>query len=190
MNTRLCVTLACLSCSALASCSAPYRVTDPSAVNPSTPQPDHTADVSAVLDALHAAASRADFDGYFALFAPQAVFLGTDASERWTLDEFKAFAKPHFDKGTGWTYTLRPGTRHIAMASNRIAYFDELIENSKYGICRGSGVLAREPSGQGGSRGGTGPWRILQYNLAFTIPNDAAESVINVVKRHAPTPPK
>jgi ketosteroid isomerase-like protein len=35
-----------------------------------------------VLDALHARASAADFDGYFELYTDDAVFLGTDATER------------------------------------------------------------------------------------------------------------
>src|SRR4051812_38120578 len=64
-------------------------------------------DLIEVLDALHNSASKADAAKYFALFAPDAVFLGTDATERWTVDEFKAFAKPYFDQGKGWTYTPR-----------------------------------------------------------------------------------
>lgn len=187
MSNRFASLAACSALMLLASCNAPTRVMDP----PDTTRVEAaTTEVAAVLDALHAAASRADFDGYFALFAPEAVFLGTDATERWTVDEFKAFARPHFDRGAGWTYTLRPGARHIAFASGRIAYFDELIENAKYGVCRGSGVIARAPGGQSGGQGGVGPWRILQYNLAFTIPNDAANDVVAIVKTHTEVAPK
>ena len=60
---------------------------------------------SALLDRFHSAAAKADFDAYFATFTPDGVFLGTDATERWTVAQFKAYAKPHFDKGRGWTYT-------------------------------------------------------------------------------------
>ena len=51
------------------------------------------------LDALHVAASKADGERYFALFAPDAVFLGTDATERWTLEEFKNYAGERFKTG-------------------------------------------------------------------------------------------
>jgi hypothetical protein len=44
------------------------------------------------------------------MFAPDGIFIGTDATERWTVAEFKAYAKPHFDKGRGWTYTWSSGT--------------------------------------------------------------------------------
>ncbi len=59
--------------------------------------------VEVVLDDFHRAASEADGEAYFGLFAAEGVFLGTDATERWTVDEFRAYAKPHFDRGRGWT---------------------------------------------------------------------------------------
>ena len=42
----------------------------------------------------HRAAAEADGEVYFSLMADDAIYLGTDASERWTLAEFKAFADP------------------------------------------------------------------------------------------------
>ena len=142
---------------------------------------DHrTASVGTTLDALHAAASKADGKAYFDLFARDAVFLGTDATERWPLDEFKAYAMKRFETGKGWTYTLRPGTRHISFSpAGDIAWFDELLDNAKYGTCRGSGVL-REIEGK---------WKIAQYNLTFTVPNDAAEQVVKVIRAQASTRP-
>ena len=142
---------------------------------PTSPRsrPDDSNDVAATLDAFHLAASKADFNGYFALFAPDGVFLGTDATERWTVDEFKAFAKPIFDQGQGWTYTAIEGKRFIVIADDgKTAWFDELLDNSKYGTCRGSGVLRR--SGD--------DWRIAQYNLSFMIPNDKAKAVVALLK--------
>ncbi len=129
--------------------------------------------IAGTLDALHASASKADFNGYFALFAPDGVFLGTDATERWTVDEFKAYAKPFFDKGQGWTYTTVEGKRFITIADDGgTAWFDELLDNAKYGRCRGTGVLRKIGD----------DWRIAQYNLTFTIPNDVADDVGALIK--------
>ena len=134
---------------------------------------DDTKPIAATLDAFHAAASKADFNAYFALFTAEGVFLGTDATERWTVEEFKAYAKPFFDKGQGWTYTAIAGKRFITIADDGgTAWFDELLTNEKYGTCRGSGVLRKFGA----------DWRIAQYNLAFMIPNDAAKDVVALIK--------
>lgn len=115
---------------------------------------------AAVLDDFHAAAAAADGARYFGHFAEEGVFLGTDAEERWTVAEFKAYAQPHFSKGKGWTY--RPRSRDVSISKDgSTAWFDELLDNAKFGTCRGSGVLVRA--------GGT--WKIAQYNLSVPIPN-------------------
>ena len=124
-----------------------------------------------VLDDFHDAASKADEERYFALFAPDGVFLGTDATERWTVEEFRRYAHPHFSKGRGWTYA--PRDRHVWIARDgRFATFDELLDNEGYGELRGTGALARTDEG----------WRILQYNLTFTVPNDAADDVVKRIR--------
>ena len=71
-------------------------------------------EVGAVLDRLHATASEADGAAYFALFTPDARFIGTDAGERWSLEEFRAYAEPHFSQGRGWTYEATARTVTIA----------------------------------------------------------------------------
>ena len=134
-------------------------------------QGDASAEVSAVLDALHEAASEADFDRYFSLYADEAVFLGTDATERWTREEFMDYARAPFETGTGWTYhTLE---RHIAIAADgRTAWFDERLENAGLGETRGSGVLVLED----------GSWKIAHYNLTIPIPNEMALDVARTIR--------
>ena len=97
--------------------------------------------VKLVLDRLHMHASEANFEGYVALFSPDAVFIGTDAKERWDLTPFKAYVKQRFDAGHGWTYTAKE--RHVFVGvTENFAWFDEMLDNRKYGLlCRGSGVL-------------------------------------------------
>lgn len=124
-----------------------------------------------LLDGFHVAASKAQINEYFASFTPDGVFIGTDASERWTVDEFKAYAKPHFDKGRGWTYTV--AERHLNVsADGKHASFDELLDNKSLGRCRGSGVL-RMIDGQ---------WRIEQYHLTIPVPNELATEVVKRIR--------
>ena len=133
---------------------------------------------AATLDALHDAATRAEGERYFALFMPEAVFLGTDSTERWTLTEFKAYAQPIFSRGQGWAYA--PSDRHVMLsADGATAWFDERVTNAKYGECRGTGVL---------QRGGDGQWRVAQYNLTKPVPNDLMEEFVQRMRDHGKVP--
>ena len=127
--------------------------------------------VDAVLTAFHQAASDANRKGYFGLLADQAVFLGTDGSERWTKREFEAAYGPYMDSGRGWTYLS--SHRNITIGTGgAIAWFDEALSSEGYGPCRGSGVLVKTEKG----------WRIAQYNLSIPIPNGIAKSIVEKIK--------
>jgi hypothetical protein len=65
-----------------------------------------------------------------------AVFIGTDATENWGKPAFQEFAKPYFDKGKAWNFTVLE--RHIYFDQSKKAWFDELL-NTQMKICRGSG---------------------------------------------------
>jgi hypothetical protein len=124
-----------------------------------------------VLDDWHAAAADADEERYFGHFAPEAIFLGTDAGERWTVEEFRAFAHPHFSEGRGWTYL--PHDRRIMFSPDGgVAWFDERLHSEKYGELRGTGVLRRIGS----------DWKLLHYSMTFTIPNDRAREVVELIR--------
>lgn len=125
-------------------------------------------DVRAALDDLNDAAARADEARYFAHFTPDAVFLGTDATERWDTAAFRAYAHPHFAKGKAWSF--RATRRAVTIAPGALyAWFDEDLDTPNMGPARGSGVLVRAAL--------TDPWRIAQYNLALTIPNEKLDGV-------------
>ena len=132
------------------------------------------------LDRLHQMASQADFDAYFALYSPDAVFIGTDAGERWAIDEFKAYAEPHFSAGRGWTY--RTIERHI-MGEGTVRWFDELLWNEKLGPCRGSGVIVKVED----------EWLVSHYVLSLAVPNQIAGEVgaraISIEKARRPKSP-
>ena len=128
--------------------------------------------VGNVLDAFHATASKADEEAYFALLAPNAVFLGTDATERWDKAAFRAFAHPYFSQGKGWTF--KPRDRHVDFSQDgRVAWFDELLDSDSYGECRGTGVLEKAADGS---------WKITQYHLTIPMPNDIAKDLVAKIR--------
>jgi uncharacterized protein (TIGR02246 family) len=117
--------------------------------------------VCAVLDAWHDAAARSDEAAYFALMTHDAIFLGTDATERWSRDELRAYAHGPFSEGRGWR--MRAVRRAVVLGPGAVtAWFDEDLETVNLGPARGSGVLVHDGSA----------WRIAQYNLAITVPNE------------------
>jgi len=136
---------------------------------PSFDRAGATAAVSGVLDALHHNASVANEEVYFGLFAPEGVFFGTDATERWTVAQFRAYAHPFFARGRGWTYVLRPGTR------STVAWFDEILDNASYGETRGTGVIRRVNA----------EWKIAQYHLTIPVPNALADSLVGMIRSGA-----
>ncbi len=139
--------------------------------------PDAKVEVLAVLADFHQAASKAERARYFGHLAENAVFLGTDASERWTKVEFEAAYGPYMDSGKGWTFT--PVKQYVTLsADGQIAWFDESLDSASYGVCRGSGVLVKQ-----GER-----WLIAQYNLTIPIPNDLAKEFVARIRAAQPKP--
>lgn len=148
-----------LSCSTGAPCPA---------ANAAAPRAD--ADVARVLDDWHDAASKADESRYFDHFATEGVFLGTDATERWTVPAFRAYAHPHFAKGAAWSFRA---TRRSVFVRGDAAWFEEDLATPNLGPSRGTGVLVREG----------GAWKIAQYNLSVPIPNERFKEVKALIEK-------
>ncbi len=130
--------------------------------------PEETA-AAATLDALHAAASKADGAVYFDLFTPGATYIGSDVTEHWSIAEFRSYAEPYFNRGRGWTYVPRSRSLTLAPLDCRcVVWFDEALDSASYGTSRGTGVLVR---------GDDGKWRIALYALTFPIPNALARDM-------------
>lgn len=122
-------------------------------------------EVDSLLNQWHSAAGEADFEEYFGLMAENSIYIGTDATENWDLEEFKEFSKPYFDRGRAWDFT--PIARNIYFSdSGTTAWFDELLD-THMGICRGSGALTYQD----------GKWKIVHYVLSMTVPNEQADEV-------------
>ncbi|MDZ7659616.1 nuclear transport factor 2 family protein [Fodinibius sp.] len=129
--------------------------------------------INTILDDWHLAATEANFERYFMHFTgDSAIFMGTDATERWTVAEFKPWAKPYFDDGEAWDFT--PVERHVYLSDNRqTAWFDESLDTPNLGPARGSGVLVKQEK----------TWKIAHYNLSIPIPNALVDTVVKQVEK-------
>jgi ketosteroid isomerase-like protein len=124
--------------------------------------------INSMLDGWHKAAAEAKYNDYFNFMTEDAIFIGTDATENWNKTEFRAFAKPFFDKGKAWSFTAVG--RHIYFdKTGEVAWFDELL-STQMKICRGSGVLVKIGE----------QWKIKHYVLSMTVPNDNVEEVVKI----------
>jgi hypothetical protein len=123
-------------------------------------------EIGAMLDAFNIAAAKADFNAYFDYFADESTFIGTDATEVWSKKEFMVWAKPYFDKKRTWNFTALK--RNIYFSKDgKIAWFDELLD-TQMKICRGSGVVEKV----------NGQWKVKQYVLSVTVPNEVVDKVV------------
>ena len=105
-------------------------------------------------------------------FAPGGVFLGTDATERWDVAAFRAYAHPHFARGKAWSF--RAARRNVSVRGD-LAWFDEDLETQNLGPARCSGVLSLHD----------GKWLIEQYVLSITVPNQRFRAVRELLERPA-----
>jgi hypothetical protein len=131
-------------------------------------QPDTVA-IHAFIDNWHLAATQANAKSYFGSIADNGIFIGTDATECWSKQQFYTFAKPYFDKGKAWDFNAYGRMVHVSN-DGRFVWFSELL-TTWMGVCRGSGIL--ENTSQG--------WKIQQYHLSVTVPNDLIRDFITLV---------
>lgn len=123
-------------------------------------------EIGTMLDAFNVAAAKSDFNAYFNFYADESTFIGTDATEVWDKKAFMIWAKPYFDKKKTWNFTSLK--RNIYFSKDgKLAWFDEVLD-TQMKICRGSGVVEKI----------NGAWKVKQYVLSMTIPNDVSDKVV------------
>ncbi|MEL7271065.1 MAG: nuclear transport factor 2 family protein [Bacteroidota bacterium] len=126
--------------------------------------------IGEMLDEWHMAAANADFENYFGLMTEDGVFLGTDATENWQNDEFKAFSKPYFERGKAWSFTAVE--RNIYLDTNgETAWFDEVLD-TQMKLCRGSGVVKKIGD----------KWKVAHYVLSIAVPNENVKALVAIKK--------
>jgi hypothetical protein len=131
---------------------------------------DSKTQVNLLLNQWHRDAATFNYKDYLNKMTDNAIFVGTDASEVWSKQEFQNFSKPFFDKKQTWSF--KPISRNIYFdQTNQIAWFDELLD-TWMGICRGSGVVIFDGA----------QWKIQHYVLSATIPNENMNEVVIIKK--------
>ena len=120
--------------------------------------------IDELLDGLHLDAHEGKFDSYFDRYSPNAIFLGTDKTERWTVQELKSYAQPAFADGHGWTYKV---VERNWEGGGDTRWFDEILFNEKLGHCRGTGVVQLIND----------EWKIAHYALTMLVPNSIAADI-------------
>ncbi len=128
-------------------------------------------EINTFVDAWHHAAAVADEDTFFGSMDADALYIGTDASERWLRDELKVWSKKYFDRESAWSFT--PLKRHIYWSDDRqYVWFDETLA-TQMDVCRGSGVLQRHGA----------VWRFKQYVLSIAVPNEVVKDYLKLLKK-------
>lgn len=125
-------------------------------------------EIATMLDAFNVAAAKADYKTYFDFYADESTFIGTDATEVWDKKQFMVWAKPYFDKKSTWNFKSLKRNIHFTK-DGKMAWFDELLD-TQMKICRGSGVV--EKIG--------GQWKVKQYVLSVTVPNEVVDKVVEI----------
>ena len=116
--------------------------------------------IDSLINVWHHSAAVADEKTFFRMMDEDAIYIGTDASERWIRDELKEWSKDYFERETAWNFT--PLSRNIRLGpGGQIAWFDELLD-TWMGTCRSTGIISQKD----------GEWKIVYYHLSVTIPNE------------------
>ena len=137
-----------------------------------------TRQVNAFVDGWHDDAANTRM-AYFDKIARDGVYIGTDRTELWTRDEFKAWSKKYFDAKSAWTF--KATRRNVyASADKSLIWFDELLDTKNMGPAMASGVLRKTKAG----------FEIVHYQLSLAVPNAVNDQVVGIIKAHEQQPKK
>ena len=129
----------------------------------------YRAKINAFIDEWHDDAANARL-AYFDKIAPHGIYIGTDKTEVWNRDQFKAWAQRFFERKSAWSF--KAVKRNIYMsADKKFIWFDELLD-TQMGPCQASGVIRKTDKS----------FEIEHYQLSIAVPNDVADKVTKMVR--------
>ena len=131
--------------------------------------------VNAFVDEWHDDAAHAR-QAYFDKIAAHGIYIGTDKTELWNREQFKAWSKRFFDRKSAWSFKATKRNVYLA-PDNQFSWFDELLD-THMGVCQASGVIRKTDKG----------FEIEHYQLSIAVPNEVAEQVTKVIKEYEAKP--
>jgi len=115
------------------------------------------------MDTWHLAAAKANAEVFFGMMSEDAVYIGTDKTERWQRDELREWAREAFARESAWIFKATERNWQIE-GDKQLAICDELLE-TWMGPCRSTAVLTWQDNS----------WQIIHYQLSVTIDNEKIE---------------
>jgi hypothetical protein len=125
--------------------------------------------VNAFVDEWHDDAAHARL-AYFDKMAQDGVYIGTDRTELWHRDDFKAWAKKYFERKSAWSF--KATRRNVYFSPDKsVVWFDELLDTPNMGPCMASGVIRKTAHG----------FEIVHYQLSMAVPNEVSGKVTKLI---------
>ena len=124
--------------------------------------------INQLINQWHQNAASANLREYVDFMDHDCIYIGTDATEKWSKDEFRSFCKPYFEQKRTWNF--KSLDRALTINGNNTAWFYEILE-THMGTCRGSGILVFKNQ----------EWKLKQYVLSLAIPNENMSEVKKVI---------
>ncbi len=135
----------------------------------SIPSDNSKSDMDKVIDNWHKAAAVGDSVGFFSLMTPDAIYLGTDETERWDRTSMGKDLGKYFNGKKAWKFI--PYNRiYTSLGSKNFILFDECLQ-TWMGPCKSTGRLTRVK----------GQWKISYYNLNVAVPNDVVNEYLKLL---------
>ena len=128
-------------------------------------------EINQMLDEWHGLAAVGD-STYFDFFDKDSFYLGTDAKEIWTLQEFKDFALPYFQRGSAWSFKNKSRNVYIGKYGH-YAWVNETLD-TWMGLCRGTAVLEKQEQG----------WVIKHYSLTVLVSNKFIKDYVKLIENN------
>jgi len=138
---------------------------------PALPQDDVAVTPRAVLQDFYRAGAETDLPRYLGHLAPDVLFLGSAPGQRMCYDTFLALVGPVFQARA--VPAMQPVEQEVhLLPGGRMAWFRERLVHPELGAFRSTGVLRQTRAG----------WQIVQYDVAFLIPNDLVPDFVRTVR--------
>lgn len=129
--------------------------------------------VDSMINQWHRAASTGDGPSFFGRMTHDAIYLGTDASERWTRTSMEADLGKYFNGKRAWHFIPYDRT-YFSLDNSQDVFFDEYLK-TWMGTCRGAGLITKE----------NGMWKIKYYQLSVAVPNDVIKPYLKLLPENA-----